>query len=252
MGVAISVAAVPQTEPPLDGYIVHREEYAGQDPGLAADELAALHLAAALVRVEDLGDDAFWKLGGAPGSPTPSDIGASVPAADLAGTFHTAIAERRVATFHYGDIERGLEPARISFAQGRWYVSGHDRSRDAERVFRIDRIEGDIELGAANAYDPRPARGPELVRTWEFGDEEPVEATVRIGSTAALWANVHLRPEEITTNADGSIDVRVHVRNRDAFRDWVLTFIEEAEILGPDVLRNEMVQWLDAMTGAHR
>ena len=69
MGVDIRVAPDPTTEPPVDGYIVDQDQYAGRDPGLDADELAALHLAAALVRVERMGDAAldsttFWKLGG--------------------------------------------------------------------------------------------------------------------------------------------------------------------------------------------
>ena len=65
-GITILVKPVPDTDPPIDGYLVDQDEYAGCDPGLDADELAALHLAAALVRVEEMGDDALWKLGGRP------------------------------------------------------------------------------------------------------------------------------------------------------------------------------------------
>ena len=130
-------------------------------------------------------------------------------------------------------------------------MSGHDRARDAERVFRIDRIEDKIELGTPGAYELRPARGPELVRTWEFGDGEPIEATVRIDPKAALWAKVHLREDEIETNDDGSINVTLKVHNRDAFRDWVLTFIEDATIIEPEALRTELIDWLDAVAEAH-
>ena len=128
-----------------------------------------------------------------------------MPAADAAGQFHTAISEHRVAKFLYRDVERILEPSRISFVQGNWYVSGHDQTRDAARVFRIDRIEGVITLGEPGAYEPRPTRGPEITRIWELGDEEPVDAVVRIDATAALWANVHLRSDEIEEHADGSV-----------------------------------------------
>lgn len=251
MGVTISVESVPATEPPLDGYIVHKADYAGQDPGLEADELAALHLAAALVRVENLGEDPFWKLGGSGDSQTTAGVAGTVPAADAAGQFHTAISERRVAKFLYRDVERSLEPSRISFVQGNWYVSGHDQTRDAARVFRVDRIEGAITLGEPDAYEPRPTRGPEITRTWELGDEEPVDAVVRIDATAALWANVHLRSDEIEAHSDGSVSVHVKVRNRERFRDWVLSFVDAAEIESPEELRAEMLQWLDAVTEAH-
>jgi predicted DNA-binding transcriptional regulator YafY len=256
MGVTIRVSSVPATEPPLDGYIVDRDDYAGQDPGLAPDELAALHLAAALVRVDTLGDDAFWKLGGSGGSAAPETrSGASqmgtVSTSEDAGILHSAISDRRVATFRYRDVERALEPARLSFTRGQWYVSGHDRTRGAERVFRIDRIDGKIVLGSAGEYERRPARGPEVTRTWELGDEEPVAARVRIDAEEALWARVHLRADEIEIASDGSVVVDLTVRNTDAFRDWVLGFLDNAEVLEPLALREVITDWLNEMI-AHR
>ena len=259
LGVAISVERVADTGTAervadagamIDAYIVHREDYAGQDPGLEPAELAELHLAAALVRVENLGDDAFWKLGG--GDRTNTDqVGGSMPAADVAGQFHTAIVERRSTTFSYSDTERVLEPSRISFVQGNWYVSGFDQTRDATRVFRIDRIQGEISLGPANGYERQEARGPEVIRTWELGDETSVEAVVQIDESAALWATVHLREDEIERRPDGSILVTLQVRNRRNFRDWVLSFVDAAVIVSPKELRADMVTWLEAVAEAH-
>ena len=248
MGVTIRVAPVPGTEPPLDGYIVSQEEYAGHDPGLTPEELAALHLAAALVRADELGDDAFWKLGGT--GEIDTDRGGSMGAissTEEAGVLHSAIAERRLARFTYRGVERELEPARMSFTRGRWYVSGHDRTRGAERVFRVDRIAGAISLGEPNGYERQPARGPEVVRTWELGDEEPIEARVKIDAEVALWARVHLRADEIEHQDDGSVVVRAVVSNTDAFRDWVLTFLDNAEVLEPPELRSMIIDWLREM-----
>ncbi len=245
MGVTIRVAPVPETEPPLDGYIVDQDEYAGQDPGLTPEELAALHLAAALVRADELGDDAFWKLGGAGEIETErSGSMGAISSTEEAGLLHTAIAERRLASFTYLGVERELEPARMSFTRGQWYVSGHDRTRRAERVFRVDRITGAITLGEANAYERQPARGPEVVRTWELGDEEPVSARVKIDAEVALWARVHLRSDEIEQLDDGSVVVHAVVSNTDAFRDWVLTFLDNAEVLEPQHLRTMITEWL--------
>lgn len=253
MGVDIVVSPVPETEPPLDGYIVHQDDYAGHDPGLEPDELAALHLAAALVRVDSLGEDAFWKLGGTT-SDTDSDAqtGAvsGISIGEDAGVLHSAIAERRVASFTYGGVERDLEPARMSFTRGQWYVSGHDRTRKAERVFRLDRIEGAINLGDANAYERQPARGPEVTRTWELGDEEPIAARVKIDAEVALWARVHLRPDEIEVLDDGSVIVDANVTNTDAFRDWVLSFLDNAEVLEPPELRQLIIEWLTQLSAA--
>ena len=244
MGIDIAVAAAPGTEPPIDGYIVHAQDYAGKDPGLEPDELAALHLAAALVRVDTLGDDAFWKLGGSEQAGEGSEAVASMPSTDLAGVFHTAIDERRRTTFLYRDLERVLEPSRISFVHGKWYVSGYDQSREAERVFRLDRIVGEVVLGDPGRFEPRPARGPEVIRTWEFGDDEPIETRVRIDASAAMWGRVHLREDEFSTADDGSIELVLSVRNVDGFRDWVLSFLDAATVLSPPEMRAVMFDWL--------
>lgn len=255
MGVDIVVSPVPETEPPLDGYIVNQDDYAGHDPGLEPDELAALHLAAALVRVDSLGDDAFWKLGGTADAASEPHLGragtvSGISIGEDAGVLHSAIAERRVASFHYGGVERALEPARMSFTRGQWYVSGHDRTRSAERVFRVDRIDGPILLGSANAYDRQPARGPEVTRTWELGDEDPIAAKVKIDAEVALWARVHLRPDELEAHDDGSVIVHANVTNTDAFRDWVLSFLDNAEVLEPQELRDTITEWLTNVSEA--
>ncbi len=254
MGVDISVLPVPTTEPPIDGYLVDQEAYAGQDPGLEADELAALHLAAALVRVEALSDDTLWKLGGRPETAQGAEgTGVSVEASaetDIAGVFHEAISERRVATFRYGDVHRSLEPSRLSFARGHWYVSGFDRSREAERVFRLDRISTSIELGPGDAFEPRSVRGPQVTRTWELGDEEPVDATVQIEAPLVATAMIQLLPDEVEEQSDGSIIASVSVRNSDMFRDWVLEFYDNAVVLGPTELREMMIEWLQNTVSA--
>lgn len=252
MGVNVLVQTVPGVDPPIDGYRVDADEYAGRDPGLEADELAALHLAAALVRFDGSPDEeAVRKLGGAEGGTVGTEVVTTVPASEEAAQLYAAIAERRVATFAYRDLERVLEPSRLSFKRGQWYVSGYDRTREAARVFRLDRIDGALSLGEPNAFEPVEARGPELTRTWELGDETPVTARVTIDADEAIWAQVHLSRDEIVERADdGSVVVEVTVRNTTAFRDWVLEFMDNAEVLSPPELRTMMLNWLSEPEGA--
>jgi predicted DNA-binding transcriptional regulator YafY len=39
----------------------------------------------------------------------------------------------------------------------------------------------------------------------------------------------------------------VAVANRDAFRSFVLGFLDHAEVLGPPELRDDTVRWLEAL-----
>lgn len=252
MGVNVRVESVPETDPPIDGYRIDAEEYAGQDPGLEPEELAALHLAAALVRLDSVGEDAFWKLGGHRSQDAPPSALATVPTSANTGRLYTAVAERRVASFRYRGELRSLEPSRLSFQRGHWYVSGIDQVRGAERIFRLDRVEGEIDFGEPDAFEPVDARSPETTRPWEIGDGDAVSARVAIDADEAIWARVHLAEHEIEeTRPDGGVTVALEVRSIDAFRDWVLGFLGNAEILEPDELRADMVAWLAAIADAH-
>lgn len=250
LGVTIQLANVPDVDPPVEGYFIDQNEYAGRDPGLEADELAALHLAAALVRVEELSDDVLWKLGGRTAQQNEAQTAvhmASTEQTSKAGVLQEAIAKRQLVRFGYGDIDRELEPARVSFKQGRWYVSGIDRTRKAERVFRLDRITSAIEVGEANAFEPQVVRGPQVTRTWELGDEEPITTLVQIERETASWAQLQLEPSEVEEQADGSIIATLLVRNSEHFRDWVLSFYDNAVVLSPEPMRRMMIEWFEGM-----
>ncbi len=39
------------------------------------------------------------------------------------------------------------------FNRGRWYLVGYDLDKKAIRNFRVDRIEGKVELGEINSVD---------------------------------------------------------------------------------------------------
>lgn len=40
------------------------------------------------------------------------------------------------------------------------------------------------------------------------------------------------------------------VRNVDAFRSFVLGFLDHAEVLGPPVLHDDMISWLSALVAS--
>jgi len=251
MGIPITVSAAPGTDPPRDGYRIDRRDYAGTDPQLAVDELAALHLAATLVRLEGVdGEDALRRLGGVVGSEaTDADPLAAIPTPEALGPLFEAARDIRSVSFVYGDEERLVEPWTVTFTRGRWYVAGHDQRRQAERRFRVDRITGPVTaLGSATADRPSPeAREPRLA-PWQMGDEEPVRAHVAIDADQAPWATHHLGADAVTeTRSDGSIVVELEVTNRAAFRSFVLTFLEHAEVLEPPELRQDLVEWLEAL-----
>ncbi|MFT5200774.1 MAG: proteasome accessory factor B [Candidatus Aldehydirespiratoraceae bacterium] len=241
MGLPIRVENVPGADPPIDGYRMRRAEYTDAELRLEPDELAALHLATNLVRL-DGARDGIRKLGGSIGEA--ADEVASVPFDDALAVMIAAAADRRAVTFTYNDAPRTVEPWRLSFSRGHWYLTGWDQMRDAKRLYRVDRIAGQVELGDAATRDVGQINDPSDLRGWELGDGEPVRARVRVDAVQAAHAR-HLlgSVEELP---DGGVIVELDVRNPEAFRSFVLSFLDHAEVLEPPELRQSIIDWLEA------
>jgi proteasome accessory factor B len=243
MGLPLSVEAVPGTDPPVDGYRMRRSDYSGRDLRLEPDELAALHLATNLVRLDGAATG-LLKLGGASGNAA-DEVG-YVPFDDALAVMIAAAADRKSVTFTYNDTERTVEPWRLSFSRGHWYLTAWDRMRDDERLYRVDRITGSVELGDDATEDVGAVNDPSDLRGWELGDRDPVRALVRIDAVQAAHAR-HLLGA-VKELPDGGVVAEMAVRNEEAFRSFVLSFLDHAEILEPVELRDAMIHWLEALS----
>lgn len=271
LGIPLRIERVPATDPPIDGYRIAADDYYLPDPGLEPDELAALHLASLTVRLEGLGErEALWKLGGvgeAGARRPPSEGGGqglvggavtSIPTDPALEPLFQAIAERRVVTFDYraggGALEsRVVEPWRLDFQRGRWYLTGWDRVRDGERNFRLDRIggavaqTGDEAVAVARRAAPSATRSGPLA-AWEIGDEDPIMARLLVDASRVDGAIRQLGPDVMSEpGPDGGRIFTVPVVRHDAFRSFVLGFLDHAEILEPPAWRDDVVEWLTAI-----
>ncbi|MBT5848820.1 MAG: WYL domain-containing protein [Acidimicrobiaceae bacterium] len=247
MGIPIAVAAVPGTDPPIDGYVINRADYAGDELRFEPDELAALHLATNLVRL-DGNDTGLMKLGGAaetgPDGITIADEVGRVPFDDALATLISAAADRKAVAFRYADTDRVVEPWRLSFSRGHWYLNGWDRVRGAERLYRFDRLQGPVQVAGAAEEPVGAVSDPLDLRGWELGDGEPTAARVFIDADQASWAR-HILGD--VDDVDGGVVATLQVRNIEAFRSFVLSFLDHAEVLEPAEFRDDMVAWLRAM-----
>jgi proteasome accessory factor B len=258
LGVPLVVEPVPGTDPPRDGYRIPRDEYYLADPGLEADELAALHLAVSTIQIGGPTDDeALWKLGGVIDAdgvgarPAGADPVASLPADGRLPLLFDAVAHRQRVRLTHGAVARLVDPYRLDFRRGRWYLTGLDHERDDIRSYRLDRIEGEVSTdGPAQAFDrPDEVRSGAERQPWELGDEPAVEAHLLVDADQAGYA-VHLVGEEAVARRhdDGSVELVLPVSSPLAFRSFALTFLEHAEVLGPPELRDDLIAALEALT----
>lgn len=259
MGFPLTTVAPDPAHPEDVGYRIPRELYELPDPGLDESELAALRLAASAVQLEGQGGAetvvrALRKLGGAVGEDEPGGEDsriAALPGAEAAAVAFAAVAERRRLEFRYHGADRAVDPWRLSFHRGHWYLSGFDNARGGERQFRLDRVEGELAAtGPVGAF-----QRPDVSQTgppppWRLGEDEEVAALLLVDAEQAPWAYQALGAEAAKlTRPDGGVEFEVAVTNRDAFRSFVLGFLDHAEVLGPESLRADMVDWLETIAG---
>lgn len=250
LGIPISIESRETVDGPIDGYVIRETDYYLHDLGLDADETVALAMALRLIRLEGAdADDAIWKLGGAAFDDTaPAEIGA-IAMGPAVTQLHQAIQRGVSVGFSYRGTERIVEPWRLAFRRGHWYLSGHDVDRDDARSFRLDRIDGSI---TQDTDRPATAERPPVTaerQPWEFGsdDDEPVRARVAIDASHAEWARHQLGADAVVaTKDDGSIEIELEVVNIVGFRNLVLGMLDAAEVLSPPELRADIVSWLEA------
>jgi proteasome accessory factor B len=267
MGIPIVAEALAGNEPSdrLTGYRVPRQLYELPDPGLDEDELLALSVAVSAVAfdgsAQGAATTALWKLAAVSAQRTGVDERADergkppladVPTDERVTTLFAGVQERRVARFKYNGVPRRVDPYRLSYRQGRWYLAGFDRAREAERLFRVDRITGAVELEATPGQFVRPegvASAPPP--PWRLGDDEEIVVELRVDASQAEWVR-SLAGEESVAGAslDGWVDFKLPVTNRAALRSFVLGLLDRAEVMGPPEVRDEMVDWLEALAGA--
>lgn len=252
LGVPVSTETITGASPPVEGYRVLKDAYYLPDPGLAEDELAALHLAATAVRLDVAnGVEALWKLGGEVAESGPVPAVAALPGAAHLVPLFGAISSRRAVAFGYRGRVRRLDPHRLAFRNGHWYLSGRDRGHGEDRMFRLDRIEGSIEADEPGSAGPAESVAAAPPSPWELGQDDPVAARLWVDAEQAAWAEGHVGPDAVVERrADGSIVLEARVTNRGAFRSFVLGFLDHAELLSPAELRDDLVAWLERLCRA--
>jgi proteasome accessory factor B len=247
MGVPLVVETLPSGD---QGYRVPPDEYFLPDLDLSAEETAALHVAVSAVLLGDqTGHAALMKLGGGlgldGGGAATAPIG-TLPLEPALPVLFEAFRRRAPVTFEYRGEARTVEPWGLSARRGHWYLVGHDRDRDAQRTFRVDRLGDDVTVGVPDSFRVPEGFSPDTsldAEPWQYGEDPPVTALLLVD--AGHDADVVARGDRVVEErADGSVVVEFVVVNRPAFRSFVLGLLDHAEILEPMALRDDLVSWI--------
>lgn len=257
-GIPISSEVQGGDKAGITGYRIDRSAYELGDLQLTGHEAAALRIAVSALRMgQSWGEEALWKVdmdSGLEASPQPV-VQASLPVDQKLPSLHDAMSRLQVVSFTYNGRIRELEPFGLLARSGWWYLVGNDRSVNAMRTFRVDRISSDVVVLEGETFE-RPADFD--VRTSFPADLKELPDSIDVGGDIA---KVLIDATDVNTvlgqygldalverHRDGSATFAIPCANVQAFEHWLLGFLDRAEVLEPVKLRQHVVEWLTALT----
>ncbi len=249
-GVPVTVERIDGDE--QVGYRILPDEYALPELGLDPDEREALAFAMAAVRLEGAAPaGALAKLTGEPVPDLPPV--AVLPSLPALGPLQEAIRRRAAVRFAYHGRRREVEAHGLVFRRGAWYLVGLDRLADggpAVRSFRVDRLEGEPQLGRPGDYalPERDAAARSLrVAPWSRPEDGgPAGEVVLDVDVRELRAVLAVVGDDAVTRRhdDGSARLRFAVGDEDGFVAFVLGLGDAVEVVEPAGLRRRVVEAL--------
>lgn len=242
-----------------EGYRIPKDRYYLPELNLEKEEIAALWLAAGLVRMHDPSTvrSALLKL--TEDQPDidlhpriTADLGLAIP--NLPRTFE-AVADHKQIGFSYrsrdgGVRKRLVDPYGLAHRKGAWYVVGHDHDNNEIRVFRLDRIVGTVHMTEPSRPGtdfevPEGFRVEGSLESPPFVQGEQIaRATVRFDASTAWWVERGAPWLRLVFDGSGNATAEVEVTNAPGFLSWLLSFGEGAELLEPPELRTALINRL--------
>jgi proteasome accessory factor B len=267
LGVPLVTVPAPDGDGGQEGYRIDRAAYGLPALTFTADEAAALALATrvwhetgavraaglALRKLEALGVDVSAASDDPLLAPPPQLAGGEAAFAPLAAAVH----RRRLAEFAYrpsgapdgAAAPRRLHPWGLVSRRGRWYVAGRDLDRDAPRVFRLDRIEGEVRVsGPEGAYE-RPG---DVDLSGLVDLVAGVGGTARLRVRAGMGHGLRMRAQDAPAAAgrDGWDLLEVPFADPERLADEVLEYGAAVVVEEPEAVRAAVVERLRRLAGA--
>jgi proteasome accessory factor B len=247
------------------GYRIRRQDYELPEIHLTPDEAAALGIASRVWQSAELAGayaGALLKLKAASGDNDGEEdaqrmsrsIEPRLTTQEKAfGPLWEAVRDRRPVTFTHqasgrpDAIKRELEPWGVVNRRGHWYVAGHDRGREAPRVFRMSRITGPVRLSGP----PGSVKVPDgvdvgaMVKDWDRTPPRDRTAVLRIRAGAGVPLRQWARDVAADTDAAPGWD-RVTLSFADSgwYAEYLASFGPDIVVLDPPDLREAVIRRL--------
>lgn len=269
LGIPLETGRVSAFDP-TEGYRINRDAYALPDIELTPDEAAAVAVATRLWESPELvtaTQGALLKLRAA-GVDVDQDaaVAVSAPAGlpglrgseDVLGILLSAINSGQAVQFPHRPSRteqytvRTVEPWGVVTENGRWYLVGHDRDRDATRTFRLSRIGAEVKpVGPAGAVQRPDGVDLRKIVAQVVGEAQTgLQATVWVadGRATALRRAGTSAGRKTLGGRDGEV-IELDVGSTERLARDIAGYGADALVLEPLTLRDDVLDRLRAQAG---
>jgi predicted DNA-binding transcriptional regulator YafY len=130
---------------------------------------------------------------------------------------------------------RTIEPEEVFASLGSWYVAAWDVEADDERLFRVDRIlEAEPQ---PETFEPRGLLGAGRALYSPTSEDVPVRLRLH---PSARWVAEYYVTVDLVERDDGTLEVTLPARRLDRIAGLLLRLGQDAEILEPAELSEEV------------
>ncbi|HSI93262.1 MAG TPA: WYL domain-containing protein [Jiangellaceae bacterium] len=243
------------------GYRIKRQEFELPEITLEPDEAAVIGLAARVWQHASLAEAtsrAVLKLRAAGVETDTSVLAAVEPRVAVEEPafwpLWEAVRDRRPVTFSYRKssgapaVRRRLQPWSVLSWHGRWYVVGHDLTRDGPRLFRLSRIVDEVEpAGEPGSYE---VPSPDEVRGAAGALAPPRQtASARVRARQGSGFGLRRRAAVARVGADGWDELSVPYADAGMLAEELAGYGADVVAIEPDDVRKRVVERLRAVAG---
>jgi len=243
------------------GYRIDRREYALPEISFASDELAVLGLASRAWTQATLAGPAAQALRKLEAAGVERDDSSLIGIVPMVRTVEPAFEAAKDAVLHHTPVAftyrtagtgavatRHVQPWAIASWHGHWYLTGFDTGRNAPRVFRLGRIEGEVAIeGKPGSYEVPQDHQPTAMISNVAVDRDPRPAAlqVRVGAGHSLRRQAHTVQEVDDTWSLIAVDYT----DTEAFGAEICSFGPDVVVESPAELRESVIGRLTGALG---
>jgi len=254
LGIPVRTLAGVGDEAGQTRYFIREDDMCVPDLALTDDELSILSLALeSLHAAVPQAGEALMKFDGRLGS---SSLAVNIGLPVMVVRMSEAAKQRRVVRVLHSGMPLDIEPWRVLFDKGTWYVIAHRRGSGAEAqsteceivALNCSDFGDDIEIVDVDPCCTRGALSAQKVRALVHNARDiETEATVVFDSVGAARSWWDSRVKHAEPLPDGGVRVTVSIDDPARFRGWLLGFGDHVVVEGPSEVRESVTAWLTAL-----